>query len=852
MDARTRQTREARSTGSALILTVVLTTVLAIVGILFVMLSRMDRISATASSQARQLDLAVDAVIAAIDDQLAQDTPGVVLDQAGMPVAEYEDYPNARDLWLASLEPDPNGGKNPFWPQVSVLQGSSVISRLRAEIVTERQAIDPNESQQSPADADGDGVADAVWVKLQDVATGKAQPVYAAVRIIDHGAMLNVNSAYTLDAAGPVSGQDGSNQMQIDLVAMAMRKVQDANAVALSRELNNLRTGGEDPCAYLSKVVWDYGDPPAPFCPFDLSDELELRNRFLLNNREGTLQASEVVVSRIERLWRYSPKAGSWVFCPAGAESKDVPYDDPSGDIPKWLARAAWVEPGGEYDYRHVSTTMSMDRVIDPLGRRTLNVNTIRDANDVNDLYQVLVEGGMAQAEAAQVAVNIRDFVDSDTTVSPFKPAGSAVTYYGMEPQPFIRQIGFKISGIDPVNQANNEFMVELHNPYDVDIDLSSFTLFLLDSKDERAGLVAFKNGEQIKARQSLVLINKAAATLGQGLGDRRNYDSLVLALYGPQGQSFALSLKRDLLLVRNAGGLWVDRQRTDGAWFDWSKVKDLAQYYARENGGWKILYPRMPRYANAPFLFLSPKYNLPQPQPIVTVPASAAKGFATLGDVGRIFRIGPSVDANSPTGLIHVLDQTPQPSEDRICLNVADPCVAGVFQRLTVLAPERFGHAATETRVKGRINVNTAPAFVLERLPWLAWASDTKLKGAGRMGQAIVADREVHGPFRSISDLMRVPEMECLMDTVNDQSPNGPDLTADSEPNDLEERDLLFDRISNLVTVRSDVFSACILVRIGVDGPQRRVLAILDRSGVTRSGGKVQCLALHVVPDPR
>jgi hypothetical protein len=832
-----------------LILTVVLTTVLAIVGILFVMLSRMDRISASASSQARQLDLAVDAVIAAIDDQLAQDVPGVVLDKAGRPVAEYEDCPNARDVWLASLEPDPNGGKTPFWPQVSVLQGTQPISRLRAEIVTERTAIDPNES--SPADADGDGVADACWFRLQDVATGKAQPVYAAVRIIDHGAMLNVNSAYTLDTAGPASGQDGSNQMQIDLVAMAMRKVQDANAAALSRELNNLRAGGEDPCAYLSKVVWNYGDAPAPFCPFDLSDELELRNRFLLNNREG-FQGPEVVVSRIERLWRYGPKSASWVFCPAGAESKDVPYDDPSGDIPKWLARATWVEPGGDYDYRHISTTVNMDRVIDPLGRRMLNVNAIRDANDVNDLYKVLMEGGLEQTEAAQVAVNIRDFVDSDTTVTAFKPAGSSVTYYGMEPQPFVRQIGFKVSGTDPVNQANNEFMVELHNPYDADIELSSFTLFLLDSKGERAGLVAFKNGERIKARQSLVLVNRAAATLGQGLGDRKNYDNLVLALYGPQGQSFALSQKRDLLLIRtDSAALWCDRQRTDNAWFDWGKIKDVAQYYARDNGGWKILYPRMPRYANAPFL--SPKYNLPQPQPILTASGSAAKGFATLGDVGRVFRMGPSADANSPTGLIRVLDQTPQPSDEQVCLNVADPCVAGVFQRLTVLAPESFGHAATETRVKGRININTAPAFVLERLPWLAWASDTKLKATGRwIGQAIVADRAIHGPFRSISDLMRVPEMECLVDTVNDQSPNGPDLTADSEPNDLEERDLLFDRISNLVTVRSDVFSAYILVRIGVDGPQRRVLAILDRSGLARSGGKVQCIALHVVPDPR
>ena len=49
----------------------------------------------------------------------------------------------------------------------------------------------------------------------------------------------------------------------------------------------------------------------------------------------------------------------------------------------------------------------------------------------------------------------------------------------------------------------------------------------------------------------------------------------------------------------------------------------------------------------------------------------------------------------------------------------------------------------------------------------------------------------------------------------------------------DFEERDVIFSRASNLATVRSDLFTAYILVRIGTDGPQKRVLAILDRSEV-------------------
>jgi hypothetical protein len=86
------------------------------------------------------------------------------------------------------------------------------------------------------------------------------------------------------------------------------------------------------------------------------------------------------------------------------------------------------------------------------------------------------------------------------------------------------------------------------------------------------------------------------------------------------------------------------------------------------------------------------------------------------------------------------------------------------------------------------------------------------------------------------------------------------PDLTTPDLPsyplgdggayNDFEERDVIFDRISNLITVRSDVFTAYILVRIGPDGPQKRYVAILDRSESPAKPVKV--IAIQQVPDPR
>jgi hypothetical protein len=121
---------------------------------------------------------------------------------------------------------------------------------------------------------------------------------------------------------------------------------------------------------------------------------------------------------------------------------------------------------------------------------------------------------------------------------------------------------------------------------------------------------------------------------------------------------------------------------------------------------------------------------------------------------------------------------------------------------------------------------------------------------------QAVVTYRNAHGAFTSTAGLLQVPQMcelasdkyNNLYDVKND-SKRGPDLTKDNVTDDLEERDLIFQRISDLVTVRSDVFTAYVLVRIGANGPQRRTVAILDRSDVTATGGAVRVVSLYEVP---
>jgi hypothetical protein len=185
--------------------------------------------------------------------------------------------------------------------------------------------------------------------------------------------------------------------------------------------------------------------------------------------------------------------------------------------------------------------------------------------------------------------------------------------------------------------------------------------------------------------------------------------------------------------------------------------------------------------------------------------------------------------------------------------IDLANPVYARLFNYLTVLDPSQHGQLATETRVMGRININTAPWFVLAQLPWLQHAdSDDGFQRA----RDIVEYRRTAGPYRSIGGLMAVSSLHGLaldnLDNRHSDTPRGPDLTPDDARDDYEERDLLFTRISNLVTVRSDVFTAYILVRLGENGPQRRVIATLDRSRVNTPGGAVRLLAQQLVPDPR
>ncbi|MBL7185956.1 MAG: helix-hairpin-helix domain-containing protein [Phycisphaerae bacterium] len=848
--------------GSALILTVVLTSLLAIIGVLFVMVSRVDKMATSAISENKSLNLAVETVVAKISQELVLDVPGMTdpnspADPNSPPalIEEYYDYPDVNNLWLASLEPYESGG-NYYWRQISQLYFASDPNLgLQAAIVPDYQ--DPAVIGQTViADADGDGVGDSQWVIVPDISSSKGKPIYAAVRIIDNAAMLNANTALKLDLSDPnTPARDigGSRQSQISFLALAGRPGLP-HAVTEETDLLAARASsgrGVDPLnvrAYEESVTWRYGEPNMPYTPFDMSDELELRYRFLLNHPD--------IDTRLEA-WGGEFRTPALTTPIALSRNPDVSrrQDDNARNLAQWSKRAQ--DPFDQnYAYRHIATTYNMDRIISPAGSilnagKMVNVNLADESMLHAAIRRALLENDpntlRAERVAAQLAVNIVDLRDRDERVTVLS-VGSEV-FYGLEAQPFISEIAINISEANADVSANNHFAVELYNPFDTDIGLSDFRLELRDPNNIIVSTISLA-GNVIADGSRFVITSGSGASSEFGaaglmsIGGGREDPNLVLAAYVPVPDSdppqYVLDERYDVYLMRRvlASELYLDKQQTDDAWFDWNASKNLTQSYARPDNDWNIVYQDFATANNTlgtanGLTGTRRNYNL----------ASSLGDFICVGDIARALTVAPSTDPNDMIGI----KLSAEPREEFVRLDLRNPTATDVFQYLTVIDPTDHGHPQYETRIKGRVNVNTAPWYVIAQLPWMPPA----------IAQAIVAYRDtIAGAFESTGELLHVPEMGYYADDpaqVSVDLDRFPDLTpGDGATSDFEERDVIFCRLSNLATVRSDVFTAYILVRIGTDGPQKRVVAILDRSQVTSTAGKVKILALHPVPDPR
>jgi hypothetical protein len=523
-----------------------------------------------------------------------------------------------------------------------------------------------------------------------------------------------------------------------------------------------------------------------------------------------------------------------------------------------------------------------MDRIIDPDGAKMFNINDINSAN-VGAVYQTirdaLDDANFADANdvAAQLAVNLIDYRDGPNEPEMTTYTVKGKTYYGFEsPCIYISELAHRFipnpSTGGPVGtELLRSYAVELYKPYLEDAEPNSSNQWRLFIDNSGTGLTGNEtvdidwaddaNFHVIRWHNPLVELDVDSDA--SSFDKSNTYNAMF-------DEGSIISLERR---TRGDSGPWVTVDSVQvppdelpigsgGIGDGWLIAPDGTPLSVqRDITLHKCIRRLWSGAADAPYTPTlgyrdndeDKDYRDSSPEKIQAHPAD--EEFTNVGEIGMLFRKD-----------VYVRDWNDTDTEADVRLNLAAPALQEILKYFTRFDPTRDGidndgdglqdeddpckpEETPEFKIPGRININTAPWYVMAQLPWMQYGDSTYCERARAICD--YRDNTAEG-FESTGQLMRVDEMLSLdsdgIDNLNTDSPRGPDLTDDTCQDDFEERDLIFARVSDLVTVRSDVFTAYILVRIGIDGPQKRVIAVLDRSNVYSSGDKVKVAVLHPV----
>jgi hypothetical protein len=448
------------------------------------------------------------------------------------------------------------------------------------------------------------------------------------------------------------------------------------------------------------------------------------------------------------------------------------------------------------------------------------------------DPNTTFINRSIVNAMIAEVSNNNPAVVSGGVVVAAFDFGLTATdAIYGYERQPFISEIYSYNSGT-----GVTRFAVELINPYDAPIDLNGWNVKVgtQDNKITTAGSYVVPAGTSSSPGRLTIYDGTSPPAISGAKVPRSNFGlgtpppmtgaGNVLRLQRPDPASSGQFLTVDKItegqrtfLLSTGGG--YDTSRTDT---NFAFVNNQA-------------YPAI--FSTSSSLGLANN----------NVSSVTGKGYA-LPVANNNLPIGRLADLES---VAFIGNQKTGAAPNTITESVAKTIVGEAGVRFDLATGySLLNYICTlnrdEGNLPGRININTAPKYVIAAAipPQLIMSSgdpNTALTLAGD----IVNYRKTYGPYQNLRQLLNIPAIQKYMiktGLVGDQSIN----------NDFEKRDWIISRLSNIFTVRSDTFTAYILVRLGADGPQRRMMAIFDRSNVWLPTDKPKLVALHPVPDPR
>lgn len=449
------------------------------------------------------------------------------------------------------------------------------------------------------------------------------------------------------------------------------------------------------------------------------------------------------------------------------------------------------------------STTMLNVNALSTNGGAYTDTVTYNSDRIVEMLTDIFESGGVTGSsgtqgyvERHQLAVNTKDFIDSDTVVTIY--SDGIDTYYGIERTPYINEVEAEVNVVTAGGLGK---FIELFNPYDTAINITNWTI-------TGTSMPTVTLSGTINAQDYYVIADDSAAyvTFAYEGGTPPDQTDLNINMLAPAGEVLTLADTSGTVQVTQYGqadNTTNTRQLndprptplrdTDGttnidASIPWRWATSL-ETAGQENGsfnptvgsdGWENTTPTWP----SSFLVVNRIFS-----------NKGYLGFIHTGRQWQSFQVDQFITYPNVLEYLTITD----PSMDGID-NDGDGDIDS-----SDTGSQSGDINGKEYRIPGLINVNTASSEVLQSLPNI----DSTLANA--------IEGSIAKPFMSIGDL--VVKVAQITGTGNKW-----------------EREKRFRSISNLITTRSNVFTVYITAQVTNDSEidifsEKKILAIVDRS---------------------
>jgi hypothetical protein len=688
----------------------------------------------------------------------------------------------------------------------------------------------------SDYDNDGDSTEDSQWVYIPGTTTatsairlpGSLRARYAVLITDDREARININVTGNKADGGSHAANEGWSTFEIDLADLIQREV--GNGTTIANLIIDERHGDD------SEPGDDGENDNSLIIPDPQNDDIDNDGDWDIvegddTNDNGIPDPGEPDVNEGDEV---TDEPGE--FNPIFPDGDDVPFDilteveimDTSAYTSELevIFTGQLITPEDQDDLKDYLTTYSADTILCPeylldgVGTSTkLNINalvynegaytntgTYNTIKKVEMIIDVLEAGGILDVpgtdkymECRQLAVNIKDFIDSDGTSTTYlDPSGD--TYYGVDKgTPYINEVEAKV---DNTSGGNGKY-IELFNPFDENIDITGW-------KISGTTMPEIILGGTINAGEYYVIADDATAYATdfayEGVGiDADEYNVLVNNLKD-QGETLTLNNGSKDVQVTNCPGT------TAGKTMQLNDPRPIPITTADPSDPWEwaVTPTETAGEENDPSTFnpMDGDDNWNKATP--TWPDSfliANRRFSNKGYLGYIHR------GSEWSSFIVNKDITEEGGYQNVLqyITITDPSMDGIDNDGDGKTDSADTGAQTgdldgkEYRIPGLINVNTASVEVLESLPNITNAIAIAIQGSGSK------------PFTSIGHLVD-------------------DVTEITGAGTKWEEEETFRSISNLITTRSNVFTVYVTAQITNEAEtsvfaEKKIKAIVDRS---------------------